>query len=311
LTNDFEIVPLVENFVYEKHLTLLAGKSGSCKSLFAQFVLNKFGVKSLYVVDLDLSNYTFHVRQKSMPFGVPAVIPVAINPDSSVVPSFRLPQFWDSLAIKIKETGARVVVFDTVLDFLEGDFNRAGDLNISMQRCRNFAVKQSIGVVAITHTSKISWNKDELELGDVADSRVITTKSDLVFGFQNAKQKLKVIMLKNRIGALVEPVVFKIDTPETNPSGYFDFIETNETFELKGSVLLEKAMFDLKEFLGGERKPSNDCKNYLRDLGYTEKLIREARQKICRKPVKDGDTWYWELEKMVWNQFAQDVAPIG
>lgn len=292
--DSLELVALIENFAVERCVTLLAGKSGSYKSLYIQVILNRAGLAALYLVDFDLSNYLFHVRQKAMSGS--SVIPVAIEPNSNLVASFRLPQFWAGLAQKLKETGARVIVFDTLLDFLEGDFNRASDLNISMQRCRDFAAKHNVAVILITHTAKISWNKDELELSDVADSRVITTKCDLVWGFQSDGNLLKMTMLKNRIGPKVDPVVFKIDTPETHPAGIFDFTKTREQFPSRESAAVEKAALDLTDFLQAGKQTAADCQSHLESLGHTTKIIRTAREKVCKRPVKDGAGWVWELD---------------
>lgn len=302
--DDLELNVIVDDFAVEGAITLLAGKSQGMKSLYSQWLLNSQGVPTLYIVDFDLSSFLFHVRQRQMEGQ--SVIPIILNPNSKVDPSFKSSAFWEGLEKKVFETSAKVVVFDTLLDFVDGDFSRAGDLNFSMQQCRRFAVKMNIAIVLITHTVKISWNHENLTLSDVADSRVVTTKSDLVLGFQvntdnMQRTLLQVSMLKNRLGPQSEPVVFKVSTPKTHPSGIFEFEATEEKFpsleSRSVSAAVQNAITDLRDFLETKKGKSlvTDAEEYMKYCGHSKKVTRMARERICITK-KDGDKWYWELK---------------
>ena len=274
------------------------------KSLYAQWLLNSHGVPSLYLVDFDLPSFLFHIRQNQM--NGKSIMPIIINPNSEVEPIFKSKAFWDGLERKLIQTGAKVVVFDTLLDFIDGDYSRAGDLNLSMQRCRNFAVKTDVAIILITHTVKVSWNRENLTLSDVADSRVVTTKSDLVFGFQvnqdiSKRTLLRVEMLKNRLGPQLDPPVYRVETPRTHPSGIFDFALTNEeipAMESPGaSAAVQRAIVDLRNLIetqGGKCLVS-EAGEYMKHLGHSTKIIRKAKELICTHEKVDN-RWFWKLK---------------
>ncbi|KAA0225155.1 hypothetical protein EDS67_22085 [candidate division KSB1 bacterium] len=298
---NLEIETLVPNFAFAGCVTLVAGKSGTMKSLMSQWLLNKAGIPSLYVVDFDLSNHAFHVRQNAMQNK--CVVPVAVNPDASFDPTFGSERFWQGLGEKVKQHHARVVVFDTVLDFLSGEYNRAGDLNFPLQKCREFAARNNVAEVWITHTKKTAWDRDELTLADVSDSRVLVTKSDLVLLFQTAQSArkpgaflLKVGMAKNRLGKLSDAITYRVDTPESDALGHFDFIESNETFPRRMSAAVAGAIVDLEDLLRDGPRPAKDIEEQMKAKEHSPKIIRSAREEICKKPVKVGDIWFWELK---------------
>lgn len=299
---NLEIETLVPNFASAGCVTLVAGKSGTMKSLLTQWLLNKAGIPSLYIVDFDLSNHAFHVRQNAMQNR--CVIPIAVNPDVGFDPTFGSERFWQGLGEKVKQHQARVVVFDTVLDFLSGEYNRAGDLNMPLQKCREFAAKHNVAQVWITHTKKTAWDHDELTLADVSDSRVLVTKSDLVLLFQTAQSArkpgsllLKVGMAKNRLGKLADAIIYRVDTPDNDALGQFDFIESKEEFPQRLSAAVADAIADLEELLRDGQRPAKDVEEQMKSKGHSSKIIRSAREGICKKPEKIGGAWFWELRE--------------
>lgn len=303
---------LIEGLAYRGSTTVVAGISGSFKSLFVQDRLNAYHGRSTYLVDFDLSGAMFWLRQQQMKKRG-NVIPIRINPNSSLFADFKSREFWCALARYIECYGSSIVVFDTLLDFLEGDFSRGGDLNRPLQYCRDFASRHQVAVVLITHTTKSSWKRDEIVLADVADSRVVTTKADLVLGFQYGKgahglNLLRVSTLKFRFGALTDPVVYRVETPASHPAGIFEFVPSNEAFpSIEGkheTEAVKSAIDDLTDFLQEVKRSSSDAQEYLLQQGYTDKIIRSAREKICKKPVKEGKIWFWELKA---KQLAQDA----
>lgn len=307
---------LVEGLAYKGCVTIIAGVSGSFKSLFIQDRLNSYRDRSTYLVDFDLSGAMFWLRQRQMK-NRGSVFPVRMNPNGSLLADFKSREFWRALGRHVERFGSSIVVFDTLLDFLEGDFSRGGDLNRPLQYCRDFASRHQVAVVLITHTTKSSWKRDDIVLADVADSRVVTTKADLVLGFQYGKgahgvNLLRVSTLKFRFGALADPTVYRVETPATHPEGIFEFVPTSEAFpsiESKGETeAVKSAIDDLTDFLLEGKRPSSEVQEYLQQQGYTNKIIRCAREKICRKPSKEGKIWFWQLKV---DQLAQDALCLG
>ena len=307
---------LIESLAYKGSTTVVAGISGSFKSLFVQDQLNAFDGRSTYLVDFDLSGAMFWLRQQQMKKRG-NVIPIRINPNSRLCADFKSREFWHALGRHVERYRSNIVVFDTLLDFLEGDFSRGGDLNRPLQYCRDFASRHQVAVVLITHTTKSSWKRDEIVLADVADSRVVTTKADLVLGFQYGKSAqganlLRVSTLKFRFGALTDPFVYRVETPATHHAGIFEFIPSNEAFpSIEGkdeTDTVKSAISDLTDFLQEGKQSTSEAQEYLRQQGYTDKIIRTAREKICKKPVKEGKIWFWELKA---NQLAQDARCLG
>lgn len=307
---------LIDGLAYKGCVTIVAGVSGSFKSLFVQDRLNAYCGRSTYLVDFDLSGAMFWLRQRQMK-NRGSVFPIRTNPDGDLLPDFKNREFWRALGRHVECYASSIIVFDTLLDFLEGDFSRGGDLNRPLQYCRDFASRHQVAVVLITHTTKSSWRRDEIVLADVADSRVVTTKADLVLGFQYGKgahgtNLLRMSMLKFRFGALADPFVYRVETPVTHPAGIFEFVPTSEAFpsiESRGeTVAVKSAIDDLTAFLQDGKRATSEVQEYLRRLGHSPKIVRSAREKICKQPVKEGKSWYWELKD---NQLAQDAIPLG
>lgn len=307
---------LIDGLAYKGSLTVVAGISGSFKSLFVQDRLNSYRARSTYLVDLDLSGAMFWLRQQQMK-SRGTVFPVRMNPNGNLLADFKSREFWRALGRHVECYASSIIVFDTLLDFLDGDFSRGGDLNRPLQFCRDFASRHQVAVVLITHTTKSSWRRDEILLADVADSRVVTTKADLVLGFQYGKgaygtSLLRVSMLKFRFGALADPVVYRVETPVTHPAGIFEFVPTSEAFpSIENKDVTEaakSAISDLTDFLQDGKRPASEVQEYLRQQGHSLKIIRSAREKICKQPVKEGKFWYWELKD---KQLAQDALCLG
>ncbi|NUO79352.1 AAA family ATPase [candidate division KSB1 bacterium] len=289
---------IIADFAFAGCLTTVAGRSGDMKSLYTQWRLNKSGIKSLYLVNLDMSSDLFFERQQLMPSR--SIVAIEINPDSKVQANFSQDLFWSSLAKKVEEHQAKVVVFDTLLDFVRGDYNQASDLSIPLQRCRDFAQKKNIALILLTHTNKASWRREESWLSDVSDSRMVITKSDLILLFQleksqNGEQFFQIVTHKNRMQKPAEPAVYEVKFEEHEEHQSVDYIKACRA-KLPGSPAVQAACNDLASILEKGRMSASEVKKIMEEQGHTEKITRKAREQICKKPLNEDNEWFWELK---------------
>jgi hypothetical protein len=101
--------------------------------------------------------------------------------------------------------------------------------------------------------------------------------------------------LKSRIGPKSAAVVFRIDTPKTHPQGLFDFVVTDEKFPSKESSAVDNAVADLENLLREGPRSVKEVTGLLSDLKYTEKIIRQARERVT-DTKRVHNAWYWELK---------------
>lgn len=229
-----ELEEIVPEMIYAGCVTTIGGHSGAAKSLYLQHILNRSGFPSLYIVNLDHDSWTFYHRQQYMAGN--AVLPIELNPDGDVVADLKSEKFWRALEMTVRFHHARVVVFDTILDFVEGNYNQAGEMNKPLQRLRRFARANNVAVILVTHLSKKTGEKDDITLLDFADSRIFATKADLALAFQfrekpdTARWFLRIINVKNRYGKKGTKTVYRFYSPDDTPQKTYLFERTEEEF---------------------------------------------------------------------------------
>lgn len=160
---------------------------------------------------------------------------------------------------------ADVIVFDTIADFHNGNLYDPKDVNETMQAFRSLAVQANVGVVLITHTRKGSKIKTRYDIEDISDSRIFTTKADMVFELKSEYQNdsynlIELQCLKSRSSKPLEDVRLAIE----------ENIQTNELEINLSEDLFSYELEDQRKVKAREEKKSLVKKLKNEGLSYRE-----------------------------------------
>ncbi|OAN61759.1 hypothetical protein A8B79_04860 [Balneola sp. EhC07] len=229
---------VVNGFAARKYITVLGGPAGSGKSLFTQYLLQKrsnelFNVNRdgvcIYITGADTTSQEV-VRRSHGIHNRSSVLIQEIPKEA--VPYIADNKFYFSLVDHLSGVEVDTIVFDTIADFHFGNLYDPVEMNETMMAFRNLAERLNCAVILITHVTKGSNERIKYHIENISDSRIIGTKSDMVFAIKSEyrNDKTNLIELQNlkfRIDEIQPSVRMKI---QKNENDKISILRTDDLF---------------------------------------------------------------------------------
>lgn len=206
----------------------------------------------------------------------------------------------------------KLILIDPIISAVGKDINKANDVRASLQVLVDFASSFNCAVVGITHFAKGTKGADPTEriIGSQAFSAlarmnwVAVKPSDPAEPCLLTKSKTNITKTDGGFNYEIEPIIIDgIETTKIKWGGFKQgtakqlLKEIEDDIEDKPFGLAEQAEQFLLEILreNGEMK-ATIVQGIAKEADITLDTLRRAREKVCNRPTKKDDGWYWQLK---------------
>lgn len=211
--------------------------------------------------------------------------------------------------------GASLLIIDPIVSAVAGDMHKANDVRRSLQSIVDFAARYNCAVIGISHFAKGSKasSPQERVIGSQAfgalarmvwvcakdeesQTRVFArAKSNIAEDTGGFHYSLEQVDLDG-LGISASTVLWG-DPIEGSAKEILGDVEGDNDDQPKNSTT--EAMEALRDVLGNERLSGKEVKKILKGEGFTEKVIRTARERLNIEVERQGFgnefTTYWKL----------------
>ena len=222
-----------------------------------------------------------------------------------------LPQDIPALHQAIEEHGAVLAVIDPLMAYLDGDVNahRDQDVRRALRPLAQCAQETGAAIVVIRHLNKAPGGKAIYRGGGSIGIAVAARSALLVAEDPDDENKRVVARVKSNLAAPVPALRYQV-TQRAEGVVCLEWLGVTE--HTATSLLAVPTHSE-------ERSATEECVDWLQDLldgnggwiavkdaqreartaGYSDKVLRSARTRLCGKPVKEGfgetGQWVWRL----------------
>lgn len=228
-------------------------------------------------------------------------------------------------AFLIKHSDVALIVIDPITAYLgDADSHNNGDIRGLLASLAEFAARHDIAVVCVSHLNKSAGNNDALMrvTGSVAFVAV-SRAAFIVASDPDNKERRLFLPIKNNIGKDRDGLAFSVTRHilengiETSRISWEEEIETRTADDIMAAggkikqTGAETAKSWLQDVLHAGPLPASEVERQARAEGFSNKMLRQAREKLKIKPQKQGfgDGWSWALPGNEDAQDAQDALP--
>jgi hypothetical protein len=260
----------------------------------------------------------------------------AAGADVSLVYSFgnemlQLPADIAKLSTDIERTGAKLVVFDPFVAFLDPRLrtNRDQDVRRALTPLAEVAARTGAAVVLIRHLTKAEASKAIYRVGgSIGITGAVRSSLLAACDPDDPGGALRLLAtVKANLTSFAPTLAYRIDSLHESASRViWDGVSQHTANTLlvgAASTDDRSAMSEAEDFLHKElatgRRPAEDVKNAARRIGITDITLRRARANLGVKAEREGygadGRWYWEppalAESAIDAQNAKDAHAAG
>ncbi|UNU74055.1 AAA family ATPase [Moraxella nasovis] len=223
-------------------------------------------------------------------------------------PSEDLPR----LAEALQGRDVRLVMIDPILAVVSGNMHHANEVRASLDILVKMANELDFAIVGITHFAKGTKGQDPTER--VIGSQAFTALARMAWVTAPAqepdkpniftKTKTNIAKIDGGFEYFIEPC--QLDDIDTTRIKWGNFKQgtTKELLNQTEQTEEEKEMssadyakqFLLEILLDVDDMKVSEIEQEAKEAGFTIKQIRSAREKVCNRPEKKKDGWYWSLK---------------
>ena len=201
----------------------------------------------------------------------------------------------------VDDIAPEFVVIDPLASFVR-QMRQAEEARAVMAGLATIAECNHCAVMVVRHLTKTTGgNPIHRSIGSI--DFVASVRSALLAGGDpddNGKRAL--VQVKSNVGPIADPIGYAVDDGR--------FVWTGST-EITANRLLEKSTVSrpaideavefLREELDDGSKPVNAIMTAAKEAGLSEKRVRSARERVCKRPQRVGGVggeghWEWELK---------------
>lgn len=238
----------------------------------------------------------------------------------------------DALHEKISQIDGKIslLIVDPIVSVVMADSHKNAETRRALQPLADLGASLRCAILGITHFTKNSAGREPIDrligsvaFGALARIVMVAVKQQSIEG-QTGSPSRMLIRSKSNIG--VDDGGFKYDFrieelpnyPGVTASSVLwkgivqgsarDLLATAESFNTEKTAT-EEAIEFLKEILSSGPQKASEIFKEVRQAGISEKVIRTAKDRICKKPYKKeyAGGWWWELKADQDAQFTEDA----
>lgn len=239
--------------------------------------------------------------------------------------SFNLKSDLIALEIALsKLNNCKLVIIDPISAYLGStDSHNNAEIRSLLAPLADFAAKNRVAIVAVTHLNKGKGSALHRAMGSVAFVAAARAAYVVIKDPDDETRRL-VLPTKNNLGKDVDGLAYRIseasnNSPkldwETDPVVISaDDILSNEDDSGKGRSVLEDACDWLRKLLSDGAIPSKEVYATALEAGYSKRTIERAKAQLNVESVKQSSSgkWVWELPKPIHRQdLPQDTGDVG
>jgi putative DNA primase/helicase len=228
-----------------------------------------------------------------------------------------LPQHYDELRWAIADTGAKLVVIDPVVAYLDErrDSHRDQDVRGALHPLKELAQAQNATVLLVRHLNK-SVGANPLYRGGGSIGWVGTARAGLLVAKHPEDESLRVLAaVKMNLAEMPPSLVFRVVGWELD-SRISCVKWVGSTEHNADSLLVEtdsaigEAMTFLREELANGPVPANDIKKLAKERDIAPRTLDRAKASLRVVSRKEVDRWVWELRHVQNSGVLGDVGDV-
>ena len=198
----------------------------------------------------------------------------------------------------IVETKAKLVVLDPIQGFLgaDVDMHRANKIRPVMKHIAELADKYKCAIILIGHMNKCSMGKSTYRgLGSIDFQAA--ARSVLIVGRIKDEPEIRVVcQTKSSLAPEAKSIAFRL----SKENGFEWIGEYDVTADdlLSGTAkgTKKQAAIDfLEEFVLNGAKPQTEIMKLAKEIGFSEKTVRNAKDELKIKSMRKNNQWYLSL----------------
>jgi AAA domain len=243
-----------------------------------------------------------------------SVVPEQLSDGTTSQRLLSLPTDLPALEATITHDGARLLVIDPITAYLGGgaDMYKDTDLRRVLTPLALMAERTGVAVILVRHLNK-NGGAPALHRGLGGVGFIGVARLALLFAANpDAPDEVLVSRYKGNIGAPPPTLAYRIvqvgdaeNMPRVSWQGERKTTaevalaaQTGAFADKETRSATDEAIEWLRAYLADGPHPAKEVQNAAKVDGITEKVLRTARLRICKKPDKEGmqGGWRWELD---------------
>ncbi len=225
--------------------------------------------------------------------------------------ALRLPFDWAAITQAVESTGAKLLILDPLIAAMEGDANSNSDVRRAIAGATRLGEETGCAVLGISHLNKGSGSSAMYRvLGAV--STIAAARTGLIVARHPEDDNERVLAVaKSNLGPTPPALRFAPRSVEVQPGVETVMLDWGGTMDVSADDLLNtpdpdsRSMTDecaeaLQQQLFQNPMRASDVTRFARSHGFSDKVIRSARERLGIKPRRVGGLgadgrWMWEL----------------